>query len=467
MITELPHHSLSQLPGPKGLPLLGNLLKIDLQKLHSILEGWAGIYGDIYQFKLFNKTVVAISDPTLIQSIMRDRPETYRRVSANKRVGAELGSNGVFAAEGEQWRHQRQVTMQAFKPEQLRQFFPVMLHITERLLKHWHKSANTGLDIDIQEDWMRFTVDVTTNFAFGYDINVLEQEDDGFQRHLETFLPVLNRRANAPFPYLHFFKLPSERKMEQSLAIIKETISAFVHQARKKLQQQPDREAEPVNFLEALLLAKDEQGKCLTHDEIQGNIITILLAGEDTTAHTLAWLVYLITEYPDVQKRMQLEADAVLADNPIPTDINSTEKLVYTEAVVHETMRLKSVAPLFFIEPNRDVEIAGVNIPKGTFLMLVNRYGALQEENFIDARQFKPERWLGTNTSGCAHNRNASMPFGAGPRFCPGQNLAMLEMKMAVAMLCKNFSIKRVETGHPGPRSFFVYDDAGQADGQI
>ncbi len=128
MITENPHHLLSQLPVPKGLPLLGNLLQIDLHKLHSILEEWATIYGDIYQFKLFNKTVVAISDPTLIQSIMRDRPETYRRVSAIERVGAELSSNGAFAAEGEQWRHQRQVTMQAFKPEQLRQFFPVLHH---------------------------------------------------------------------------------------------------------------------------------------------------------------------------------------------------------------------------------------------------------------------------------------------------------------------------------------------------
>ena len=107
------------------------------------------------------------------------------------------------------------------------------------------------------------------------------------------------------------------------------------------------------------------------------------------------------------------------------------------------------MASLFFIEPNRDVEIAGFPVPKGTFLMLVNRFGALQEENFTDAHQFRPERWLGTNTPDCVHNRNASMPFGTGPQFCPGRNLAMLEMKMAVAMLCKNFLIKRIETGQP------------------
>lgn len=449
MITDKPNNSLSQLPGPKGLPILGNLLQIDLQKLHSILEEWAAIYGDIYQFKLINKTIVAISEPSLIQSIMRDRPETYRRVSAIERVGTELGSNGVFAAEGKQWRHQRQITIQAFKPEQLRQFFPVMHNITERLQMHWCKIADTGQVIDIQEDWMRFTVDMTTNFAFGYDINVLEQDGDSFQRHLEKFLPVFNRRANAPFPYWHFVKLPSERAMEKSLAIIKETINAFVQQARKKLEEQPKIDMEPENFLEALLSARDESGNGLTDEEIQGNIITILLAGEDTTAHTLAWLVYLITEHPDILQKIQSEVDAIIGKDPIPKDLSVVEKLTYIEAVVHETMRLKSVAPLFFIEPNWNVEIAGFNIPKGTFLMLVNRYGALQEENFTDARQFKPERWLESSSTGCAHNRNASMPFGTGPRFCPGRNLALIEIKMAIAMLCKNFTVTRVETELP------------------
>ena len=446
MITEKQLSSLTQLPGPKGVPILGNLLQIDLQKLHTILEKWSDVYGGIYKFKLANKIVVAISDPALIQNILRDRPETYRRVSSIERVGAELGSNGVFAAEGEQWKRQRQVTMQALKPEQLRRFFPVMRNITERLKNRWSKIADTEQIIDAQKDWMRFTVDVTTNFAFGYDINLLEQESDSFQRHLEKFLPVFNRRANALFPYWHFFKLPSERAMEKSLAIIKDTINMFVHQTRKKLEQQPDITIEPANFLEALLLAQDENGHCLTDTEIQGNIITILLAGEDTTAHTLAWLVYLITEHPDVQRKMQLEADAVLGEDSIPQDLSTVEKLNYIEAVAHETMRLKSVAPLFFIEPNKDVELAGINIPKGTFLMLVNRYSALQKENFSHAHEFKPERWLESSSTGCAHNRNASIPFGAGPRFCPGRNLALLEIKMAMAMLCKNFSITRAET---------------------
>ncbi|MDD1643466.1 MAG: cytochrome P450 [Methylococcaceae bacterium] len=449
MLTEKTLNSLSQLPGPKGLPVLGNLLQIDLHKLHSILEEWSDIYGDMYKFKIANKTVVAISDPTLIQNILRDRPQTYRRVSSIERVARELGIHGVFSAEKEQWQRQRLLTMQAFKPDYLRRFFPDMLKITERLKNRWSKIADSGQSIDVQQDCMRFTVDITTNFAFGYDINLLEQENDSFQRHLERLLPAFNRRANAPFPYWHFVKLPSDRAMEKSLAVVKETIHEFVQQNRQRLEQQPEVAMQPANFLEALLLAHDEDGARLSETEIQGNIITILLAGEDTTAHTLSWLLYLITEHPEVQHKMQQEADAVLGPETTPPDISTVEKLNYIEAVAHETLRLKSVTPLLFMEPNREVELAGIPIPKGTFLMLVNRYGALQEENFTDARKFKPERWLESNPGACAHNRNASIPFGVGPRFCPGRNLALLEIKTAMAMLCKNFSVTRVETGLP------------------
>ncbi len=175
MLTEKPLNSLSQLLGPKGLPILGNLFQIDLQKLHSILEEWSDIYGNIYKFKIANKTVMAISDPALIQNILRDRPETYRRVSSIERVARELGIHGVFSAEGEQWQRQRQLTMHAFKPEHLRRFFPTVRKITDRLKNRWSKIADSWQSIDVQKDWMRFTVDVTTNLAFGYDINLLEQ----------------------------------------------------------------------------------------------------------------------------------------------------------------------------------------------------------------------------------------------------------------------------------------------------
>ena len=292
MPTEIRYQSISQLPGPKGLPILGNLLQIELPKLHLIMEQWADLYGEVYKFKLINKTVVAISNTELIHAILRNRPKTYRRISSiENSVARELHVNGVFTSEGEDWRRQRNITAQALKSECLRRFFPTMQQITSRLYKRWSNTAVAGQAVDVENEWMLFTVDITTNFAFNYDINLLEKESDTFHEHLKKQLPLFYGRINAPFPYWHFIKLPSDRAMENSLTCLKDTINSFISLARQRVEIEDKDNYQPANFLEALLLSKDEDGTGFSDEEIQGNIYNILMAGEDTTAHTLSWLL--------------------------------------------------------------------------------------------------------------------------------------------------------------------------------
>lgn len=449
MATENRYYKISQLPGPKGLPLIGNLLQIDFTKLHQVMEQWADIYGDVYKFKLANKTVVAISNIELIHTILRARPKTYRRISAIENIARELHVNGVFTSEGEDWRRQRNITAQALKSECLRRFFPTMQKITARLYKRWSNYAVAGQAVDIENEWMLFTVDITTNFAFNYDINLLEKESDAFHEHLKKQLPLFYGRINAPFPYWHFIKLPSERAMENSLTLLKDTINSFISLARQRVDSEDKTNYQPANFLEALLLSKDEDGTGFSNEEIQGNIYNILIAGEDTTAHTLSWLLYLIAQNPDVQYKMQQEADSVLGNEKVPANIEMLEKLIYIEAVAYETLRLKGAAPLIFLESNFKTELDGLNIPKATLIMLITRHGALQEKNFTDALEFRPERWIHEKARDYNHANSAFLPFGGGARSCPGRNLAIMEMKMAMAMFCKNFSVRRVDDEHP------------------
>jgi len=211
----------------------------------------------------------------------------------------------------------------------------------------------------------------------------------------------------------------------------------------------------PTNFLEAMLAARDTGAADITDDEIFGNVLTMLIGGEDSTAATMAWMLHFMTEYPEIQERIQHEVDDVMGDAPLLHDIRDAERLTYLEAVSFETMRLKSVFPILFLGTNKDVELGGVQIPEGTAIFLLTRKCGMQEREFTAADQFQPERWL--TGSACpveGHNPKAFVPFGAGPRFCPGRNLALLEMKSAMAMLCRNFTLTKPREAKPVEESF-------------
>ena len=442
--------TLTELPGPKGLPLLGNLLQLDLKQLHRVLERWSDEFGTLYKFKLGQRPVLVVTDPEINQRILRDRPKLYRRLGTIEPVFQEMGITGVFSAEGEGWKRQRRLTAPALDVQHLRQFFPTLIKVTERLKNRWNTAADKQSAVDVQQDLMRYTVDVTTNLAFGYDMNTLENEGDVIQEHLEKIFPMINRRINAPIPYWRYFKLPADRTLDKSLIEIRETITGFVTRGRERLAQNPELAAHPTNFLEAMLAAPHEGESAFTDEEIYGNILTMLLAGEDTTANTMAWMTHFMVEHPGVQARMQAEAGKIVGSAGMLSQLADADRLNYIEAMTHETMRLKPVAPILFLESNEDVEIGGVAVPKQTALFLLTLHGCMSDTHFGAADQFRPERWLeAAPPSGCPHNAKAFVPFGAGPRFCPGRQLAILEIKTVMAMLCAGFEVSKMESPQP------------------
>jgi cytochrome P450 len=445
--------SAHDLPGPKGLPLLGNLLDVDLKKLHRVLADWADAYGTFYKFRLGSHTVVVVANTEHVQQVLRQRPNIYRRLGAIETVFSEMGITGVFAAEGNDWKRQRRLTAQALDAIHLREFFPTLFRVTERLRKRWARLAESGAVVDIQQDLMRYTVDVTTNLTFGYDMNTLEQEGDVIQDHLEKIFPMINRRINSPFPYWRYLKMPSDHALDEALKAIHQTISDCIAQGRERIAKNPDLAVHSTNLLEVMLSARDENGAAFSDLDIHGNMMTMLLAGEDTTANTLAWMANYMVEQPELQKNIQDEVKPLVDSTGMLQSIQATDKMEYSEAVANETLRLKPVAPILFLEPMQDVELGGFKIEQGTSLFLLTQYGALQDSNFSDAKKFSPSRWMQppTTTGGCpfAHTPKAFLPFGGGPRFCPGRQLAMVEMKMVMAMLCSQFEIVKVDGAKP------------------
>jgi cytochrome P450 len=260
------------------------------------------------------------------------------------------------------------------------------------------------------------------------------------QAHLDKIFPSLFRRLMAPIPYWRWFR---DRKLDRHLEALQRAVADFIAQARRRMEEKPELRERPANLIEAMIAARDNPGSGLTDADVAGNVLTMLLAGEDTTANTLAWMIYLLHRHPDAQRRARDEVQGKDLQN-----YEHVSALPFIDACINETMRLKPVAPIIMLQPTRDTVVAGVEVPQRTVIMCLMRAGATDERRFPDAQAFDPARWLdGQMRGGSASSpKRASMPFGAGPRLCPGRYLAILEMKMVMAMLLAGFDIESVTT---------------------
>jgi cytochrome P450/nitrite reductase/ring-hydroxylating ferredoxin subunit len=434
---------IDDLPGPRGLPILGNALQLDLPRLHEVAEEWAALHGPLFVIRMGKQRTVVVSDPALSQHIFRARPETYRRTRKLEQVFIELGVAGVFSAEGPAWRSQRRLAMEALSHRHLRGFYPTLHLVAERLRRRWEGAADRRETLDVVEELKRFTVDVTTALTFGHDMNTIEQEgDDVIQRRLELLFPAFNKRLFALIPYWRVARLPSDRRLDRARDELRVWLEGLVAEARARLVADPSRAAQPANFLEAMLAMRDEAGQPFADEVVFGNLMTMLLAGEDTTAFTLAWAVHQMCESPASVTALRAELDAVLASDTVPGDIEVANRLAYAGAVANETMRLRPVAPLILFEAATDTTLADVEIPVGTNILVLTRPPVRDPDHFADPEAFRPERWLDRDQAG-PHEPAHHVPFGSGPRICPGRSLALLEMKVVLAMIYRSFEVVR------------------------
>jgi cytochrome P450 len=433
----------SLLPGPPGLPWLGNMLQMDAQRPHVTMRQWGEAYRPIFRFAIGGKQFVGLTDHAAIQQLLRDRPARVRRMRSIQEVIDEIAGTGLFSAEGEDWRRQRKLMAPAFNPASVQQYFPQVKFVTKRLSRLLHSRAQAGAPFEIQRDFMNYAVDVTTWLTTGCDVNTMETGGEEFQRDLEEAFPAIARRINAPFPYWRYVQLGRDRRLNEALTRLRGRVN---HMVAARRERTPVKNLLDGDLLDALVQARDEDGEPLSEKEIFGNIITMLTAGEDTTAYSLAWTILFMTRAPEVQQRMRAEVERVLGGSAVVERFEQLEGLEFIEAVALEAMRLKPVAPALFLEANEDLLVLDTCIPRGMNIAALTSFDALAEENFTFAGEFRPERWLANERPETwNHNVRAFMPFGGGARVCPGRSLAMIEIKFVLAMICRQFQVQRYE----------------------
>ncbi|MFT3857667.1 MAG: cytochrome P450 [Aquabacterium sp.] len=399
--------------------------------------------------------------------MLRDRPEGIRRPIKATEILNEMGfKSGVFNAEGEAWQRQRRMVMAGFLPTQVRAYHPTLVKVAERLRSRWVRAAREGRTLDLLPELMRYTVDGVSGLAFGSDVNTLESEGDVIQHHLDKVFPAWFKRITAPVPYWRFIKLPVDRSLDRSVKVINAAIDQFIAEARKRLADDPALRAAPRNLLDAMIVAADESGSGLSDDDVAGNVITMLLAGEDTTAITIAWLLYFLHQHPSVMHRVRAEVMHLEAGHASLSP-EHLAGMTYLDACINETLRLKPVAPFLPLQTATDRVIGDVQVPAGTMIWTVQRHDAMDPARVPQPAAFLPERWLEEEHASAASAsglKRLSIPFGAGARVCPGRHLAITEIKMATATLLTHFDIEYVSTEDgqpPAERMAFTMSPQG------
>ena len=448
--TTRPLRRVEDLPGPRGIPLLGNALQILPRRFHLQLEQWGREFGPFYRLRFGKLTAVVVGDHEVVAAVLRDRPHGFRRSARVREMGMEMGLlPSLFGSEGESWQRQRRMVMASFDPGHVKRYLPSLQRVADRLAGRWKIAAQRSSDIDLQADLMRYTVDTIAGLAFGAEVNTLESDGDVIQQHLDKIFPALSKRMLSTFPYWRFVRLPADRRLEHSVATVKAAVSGFVAQARARMAADPSLREHPHNLLEAMIAAADQPGSGIEDLDVAGNVFGMLLAGEDTTANTLAWMIHLLWRNPSALERATQEVRRVTAHTGAAApSMEQLAQLDYVEACAHETMRLKPVAPVNSAQALRDTTVGDVQVRAGMLVVALTRHDSVNDSHVPRASAFEPERWLATDGPAALVNtaKRTSMPFGAGPRMCPGRYLALLEMKMAMAVLLGRFDIESVST---------------------
>ncbi|MCF2875696.1 MULTISPECIES: cytochrome P450 [unclassified Tenacibaculum] len=432
--------TIKDLNTPKGSFLLGNLKDFKKKNKHRILEQWAKEHGEFFTVKLGPLKALVSANVDFNNTVLKQRPDTFRRLSKINEVFIEMGFHTVFNAEGAHWKKQRKPVAEALSVKKVKGYYPIIQEKTKNLISKVEGYATQSNTVDIINDFIAFTIDVTTEIAFGYKLNTIHNKEDRFQNYLELIFPMINERITAPIPMWRILPSAKDRLLKKSLKEIETIIYDFINEAKVRLANNPELKEAPSNFLEALLVESEKEDTVFDEKTLYGNVIAMLLAGEDTTSNTLGWTLYYLTQHPEIVQKIREEASQY--DGFVPDNYDVISSLKYTNAVIQEAIRLKPTTPMLYFQANEATTVNNIAIPKDTSIILLNSYAAMEEDYFSNSNDFDPNRWL---KSECPYHKNhtpkAIKAFGGGSRLCPGMHLSIIEMTTAISSICKQFDL--------------------------
>ena len=432
MTPEKPTQTSQTTPGPKPAPVLGNILDMRQGEVFEILLEFHKTYGDIVRLELpKNQYVYSIANPESIQHVMQMNNQNYIKGDRIK-IASPLIGNGLFASEGDFWRRQRRMMQPAFHRAQIALLAREMVTTIFEMLDKWEAKADSGDPLNMQHEMMGLTMDVVTRTLFTSSLAPEEVAELGEQ--ITFLLDVITERSQAIFPIGEKIPTARNRRFDEGVATIDKIIYRIIEDRRQSQDKGSD-------LLSMLLEARDEDtGEGMDDKQLRDELVTIFLAGHETTAIALSWSVALLSLHPAVRRKLQAEVDRVLAGH-IP-DASDYNDLPYTNAVVSEAMRLYPPLPITIRQALEDDVLDGYPI-KANSGIFINIYSAHHNPDFWENPEgYDPDRFLPERKNDIS--RFAYLPFGGGPRQCIGNNFALMEAVLALSMITQRFELNLI-----------------------
>ncbi|MCB0508401.1 MAG: cytochrome P450 [Chitinophagales bacterium] len=418
----------SSLPHPKTSNLLfGNLLQLRDAKINFFMENRKTI-GNIYRLRIPGKKIIVVTQPEWVKYILVDNNKNYTKSFAYDSIKVFLG-NGLLTSEGEFWKRQRRMAQPAFHKEKLQLMFQNMRTQIQKGVDVLEKNADTNKSINLSEILYKITLDVVNSTLF---YNEVENTTNEIYNLVSKGNEYIIDRVNNPIRLPNWIQTPHRKKEQAVLKAMDDVFFGVIDRRLNKKEQHED-------LLSMLMDARDEEtGKGMSKRQLRDEILTIFIAGHETTQIALSWTLYLLSQNKDKRDLLYAEIDEKL-EGATPTSQN-IRSLHYLKQVIDESMRC---FPPAWIVGRKTIEkdvINGYEIPEETNVIMPIYVVHHDEQIWENPNHFLPERFSFEHYKD--QHKYAYFPFGGGPRLCIGNNFAIQEMQIALIMILQKFRIE-------------------------
>jgi len=392
-------------------------------------------YGDIVHFRMWIRHVYLVSSPEGVKHVLVDHASKYSKGSGIKKMSALLLGDGLLTSEGDHWKLQRRLAQPAFHRERLAKLADVMTSATGHLLDGWERRRARGEAFDAAADFMELTLRIVSRALFSVDV---VEDAAALGKAVTVALEETNRRilsfASPPL----WVPTANNREYRQAVRLLDEVVFKIIDARRKGQSTGTD-------LLQMLMEARDQEtGGGMTDRQLRDEVMTLFLAGHETTANALAWTVWLVAQHPEVEAKLRAEVAQVLGGR-VP-EAQDVPKLRYVSQVLDESMRLYPPAWITARQCIEDDELLGYHVPRNTIVAVSPFTTHRNPRLWPDPEKFDPDRFAPDRAQ--SRPRHAYFPFGAGQRMCIGNNFALMEGALILAMISQRFSAA-LEEGHP------------------